>query len=70
MEIAEINVIEKFLPAQLSEEDIANKVKSIIESVGASSMRDMGKVMGIASKDMAGVADPKTVAALVKQLLQ
>ena len=68
-EVAEIAVIEQFLPEQLSEEEIKAKVEAIIEATGASSMRDMGKVMGQANKQMAGVADPKVVASLVKQAL-
>ena len=68
-EIAEIAVIERFLPAQLSDEEVEAKVKAIIEQTGASSMKDMGKVMGLASKELAGVADPKKISALVKQLL-
>ena len=68
-EIAEIVVIERFLPAQLSDEEVEAKVKEIIAQTGASSMKDMGKVMGVASKEMAGVADPKKISALVKQLL-
>ncbi len=68
-EVAEIEVIEKFLPEQLSEEEIKAKVQEIIASTGASTMKDMGKVMGQANKQMAGVADPKMVASLVKQAL-
>lgn len=68
-EEAEAAVIERFLPAQLSAEEVEAKVKEIIAAVGASSMKDMGKVMGQATKALAGVADPKAVSALVKRLL-
>lgn len=65
----EIEVISQFLPAQLSKEDITTAVKSIIETTGASGMQDMGKVMGMASKQLGGSADGKTIAEIVKQEL-
>jgi uncharacterized protein YqeY len=65
----EIAVIEKFLPQQLSIEEVKTAVAAIIASVGASSPADMGKVMGVASKQLAGKADGKTISALVKELL-
>lgn len=65
----EIAVIEKFLPQQLSPEEIKAALSAIITSVGASSPADMGKVMGVASKQLAGKADGKTISALVKELL-
>jgi uncharacterized protein YqeY len=65
----EIAVIEKFLPAQLSPEEIKAELSKIIASVGASSPADMGKVMGVATKQLAGKADGKTISALVKELL-
>jgi uncharacterized protein YqeY len=68
-ELAEVAVIEKFLPAQLSDEEIAEAVKGIITQVGATSAKDMGKVMGAATKALAGKADNKKVADLVKSLL-
>ncbi len=68
-EIEEIAVIEKFLPAQLSEEELAKEIKAIIVSVGAASIQDLGKVMGVASKQLAGKADGKAIAASVKALL-
>ena len=68
-EVQEASVIEEFMPEQLSEEEIAEKVKDIIEEAGASSMKDMGKVMGIANKQLAGVAEPKVIASIVKQSL-
>lgn len=65
----EMDIIEKFLPKQLSEAEIKQTVTSIIEQTGASSAADMGKVMGLASKQLAGVADGKTISAIVKELL-
>ncbi|WP_417352953.1 GatB/YqeY domain-containing protein [Flavobacterium alkalisoli] len=68
-EIEQAAVIEKFLPAQLSEEEVEAKVKLIIEANGFSGMADMGKTMGVASKELAGSADGKTISAVVKRLL-
>ena len=68
-EIDQAAVIEKFLPEQLSEEEIAAVVQAIIVQTGADSMKDMGKVMGMASKQLAGKADGKTISAIVKQKL-
>ncbi|HKO81492.1 MAG TPA: GatB/YqeY domain-containing protein [Chitinophagaceae bacterium] len=65
----EIAVIEKFLPKQLSAEELKEELKKIIADVGASSPADLGKVMGIASKQFAGKADGKTISSLVKELL-
>jgi uncharacterized protein YqeY len=65
----EIAVIEKFLPKQLSAEELKEGLVKIISEVGASSPADLGKVMGIASKQFAGKADGKTISALVKELL-
>jgi uncharacterized protein len=65
----EIEVIEKFLPKQLSAEELKTLVSKIITEVGASSPADMGKVMGAATKQLAGKADGKTISALVKELL-
>lgn len=65
----EMAVIEKFLPQQLSEAEIREAVAAIIASTGASSPADMGKVMGVASKQLAGQADGKTISAVVKALL-
>lgn len=65
----ELLVIEKYLPKQLSEDEIRAEVKAIIEQVGAASMKDMGKVMGVASKKMAGKADGKLISTIVKELL-
>jgi uncharacterized protein YqeY len=65
----ELAIIEKFLPKQLSEDEVRAEVKSIIEQVGAKSPADMGKVMGVASKQLAGKADGKAISEAVKQLL-
>jgi len=65
----EIEVIEKFLPKQLSAEELKTELKQIIAEVGASSPADMGKVMGAASKKFAGKADGKTISAMVKEIL-
>jgi len=65
----EINIIEKFLPAQLSETELEEILKTIINSVGASSAADMGKVMGVATKQLAGKADGKAISTTVKKLL-
>ena len=65
----EMAVIEKFLPKQLSEEEIKTAVAAIIAETGASSAADLGKVMGIASKKLAGQADGKMISGIVKELL-
>ena len=65
----EIEIIEKFLPTQLSVDELRSEVTAIISAVGASSPADMGKVMGAATKKLAGKADGKTISALVKELL-
>lgn len=65
----EIAIIEKFLPRQLSAEEVKTEVVKIIASVGATSPADMGKVMGAATKQLAGKADGKTISAFVKELL-
>lgn len=65
----EIAVIEKFLPAQLSEAELKTAVAAIIAETGASSPADMGKVMGAATKQLAGKADGKAISAAVKELL-
>jgi uncharacterized protein YqeY len=69
IELDEIAFYEAYLPTQLSDEELSNVVKAIIEKVGASSMKDMGKVMGVASKELAGSADGKRISAAVKSLL-
>lgn len=68
-ELEQVAVIEQFLPEQMSEEAIKNAVALIITQAGASSMKDMGKVMGIASQQLAGKADGKTISNVVKALL-
>jgi len=70
IEIEEIAVIEKYLPEQLDEAGIEAMVTEIIANVGATSMKDMGKVMGMANAELAGKADGKAVATLVKKHLQ
>lgn len=65
----EMAVIEKFLPKQLSQSELKDALKKIIADTGASSPADMGKVMGTASKELAGLADGKTISTLVKELL-
>ena len=65
----EIAVIEKFLPKQLDAEELKTIIAGIIAETGASSPADMGKVMGVASKQLAGKADGKTISAVVKELL-
>ncbi|MEE9362942.1 MAG: GatB/YqeY domain-containing protein [Cellulophaga sp.] len=68
-ELEQVAIIEKFLPEQLSEEEIEKVVVTIIEATGASGMKDMGKVMGMVSKELAGKADGKTISTLVKAKL-
>jgi len=65
----EIEIIEKFLPKPLSADELRSEVAVVINEVGASSPADMGKVMGAATKKLAGKADGKTISALVKELL-
>ncbi|MES1216082.1 MAG: GatB/YqeY domain-containing protein [Bacteroidota bacterium] len=65
----EIDVIEKFLPKQLSQDELKNELAIIIAEVGASSPADMGKVMGVATKKLAGKTDGKAISAAVKELL-
>lgn len=68
-ELAQIAIIEQFLPEQLSEEEIEKVVVKVIETTGASGMQDMGKVMGMVSKELAGQADGKTISTIVKSKL-
>lgn len=68
-ELAQIAVIEQFLPEQLGEDEIEKIVLEVIESTGASGMKDMGKVMGMVSKKLAGQADGKTISTIVKSKL-
>lgn len=68
-EMAQVAILEEFLPEQLSEEKIREVVTALIAQVGASSMADMGKVMGSANQQLAGKADGKIIAQIVKSLL-
>ncbi|WP_273567846.1 GatB/YqeY domain-containing protein [Maribacter halichondriae] len=68
-ELAQIAIIEKFLPEQLSEDEIEKVVVRTIKAIGAEGMKDMGKVMGMVSKELAGQADGKTISNIVKSKL-
>jgi uncharacterized protein YqeY len=65
----EIEIIGQFLPKQMSEDEVKKEVAAIIQQTGASSPADMGKVMGVATKQLAGKADGKTISTIVKELL-
>jgi uncharacterized protein len=69
-EMFQVGVFEKYLPAKLTEEELTGAIKAIIAELGATSMKDMGKVMGMASKKLAGLAEGKDISAKVKDLLQ
>ncbi len=68
-EMAQVAIIEQYMPAKMSEEEIVGVLKEIIAQTGATSMKEMGKVMGIASKQLAGKADGRIISEKVKQLL-
>ena len=68
-ELAQVEVLESYLPKQLSQEEIEAEVKNLIAEVGATSMKEMGKVMGTASKQLAGKADGRVISEIVKKLL-
>lgn len=68
-ELAEASVIEEYLPKQLSDEELTAELKKIIVETGATSAKEMGKVMGVASKALAGRADGKVISAKVRELL-
>jgi len=68
-ELAEVAIIEKYLPAQLSADELKPILQAIIDEIGASGAQDMGKVMGAASKKLAGKADGKTISTVVRGLL-
>jgi len=68
-ELDEIKVIEKFLPEALSEKEIEEAVKKVINDVGADGMKDMGKIMGIVTKKLMGKADGKTISTIVRNNL-
>ena len=69
IEMSEVAVIERYLPKQLSAKEVTEKLKEIITQAGATGPQDMGKVMGMATKALAGQSDGKTISGLVKQLL-
>ncbi len=69
-EMFQVGVFEKYLPAKLSAEELNSAIKSIIAELEATSVKDMGKVMGVASKKLAGLADGRDISAKVKELLQ
>ena len=68
-ELAQVQVIEAYLPKQLSAEELEARLKTIIAQVGATSAKDMGKVMGVATKELAGLAEGRAISAKVKELL-
>ena len=68
-ELGQVAVMQEYLPKQMTAEELTDAVKAIIAETGATSMKEMGKVMGIASKNIAGKADGKEIAAKVKELL-
>jgi len=68
-EVVEADVLEKYLPVKISDEELLKNIKSIIDRTGAKSLSDMGNVMGIATKELAGMADGKEISDKVKQLL-
>ena len=68
-ELFEASIIEKYLPQQMSQEEVTDIIQKIITTSGASSMKDMGRVMGLASKEFAGKADNKMISDIVKRLL-
>jgi uncharacterized protein YqeY len=70
IEKEEMQVIEAYLPQQMSREEISAYLQEVITKVNATSVKDMGKVMGMANKELAGKADGKTISEIVKQLLQ
>jgi len=68
-ETKEAEILKSYLPKQLSDEELEAEVKKIIEEVGATSLKDMGKIMGVATKKLAGVADGKRINQMVKKIL-
>ena len=68
-EMAQVAVLEKYLPKQMSDEELTEALKNIIAEVGASTPQEMGKVMGVATKKLAGMADGKAISAKVRELL-
>ena len=65
----EIKVIEQYLPAQLGEAELTNLLKEMVKKLNASSLKDMGRVMGTATKELAGKADNKTISEIVRKIL-
>ncbi|MCI6703316.1 MAG: GatB/YqeY domain-containing protein [Prevotellaceae bacterium] len=65
----QVSVLEEYLPQQLSEAEVEQRIQAIIQETGASSMKDMGRVMGVATKQLAGIADGRLVSEVVKRLL-
>ena len=68
-ELAQVAVFKEFLPQQLTDEELTEEIRKVIAEVGATSMKEMGRVMGVASKSLAGRADGKAISAKVKELL-
>ena len=68
-EVIEADVLERYLPAKMNDEELTNIIKEIIDRIGAKSPAEMGKVMGVATKELAGKADGKEISTKVKQLL-
>ncbi|WP_281950855.1 GatB/YqeY domain-containing protein [Nitrosophilus kaiyonis] len=68
-EMKEAEILKSYLPKQLSDEELETEIKKIIEEVGATSLKDMGKIMGVATKKLAGIADGKRINQMVKKIL-
>jgi len=68
-EMAQVTILESYLPKQMSDEELTSAIAQIIQNAGAASMKDMGKVMGMASKELSGKADGKLISEKVKELL-
>lgn len=68
-EMAQVAVLERYLPKQMSDEELTEALKNVIAEVGASTPQEMGKVMGVATKKLAGMADGKAISAKVRELL-
>ena len=68
-ELAEAAVLEKYLPKQLSPDEVREKIREIIAQTGATSIKDMGRVMGVANKALSGLSDGRTISGIVKELL-
>ena len=68
-ELAEMKILEEYVPRQMTPEEVEEKVREIVARVGASAPSDMGRVMGVATREMAGLADGRTISGIVRQLL-